>query len=275
MIAKVEIKNNKVKLGFVIFYNYICKRESSNLFLNYILMKKHILGLYLVVLALYFFPNTLNAQEDSNVGFSIAESFTFGFKIGPNSSNLNTDWNEYTAHRLGISTGLNVEYAVLSDLLIVSVEGIYHTKGSRKNALQYVLSYNSPLQDGDITKSNLRLQTIEIPLLIHFQLSNSVKNRFYIGGSTDFILKANSIIEENHYVASELMGSDITKSNITERFKNNDYGMIVGTSINFDLSPLTILIDLRYRSGLSNLNNVSGFTPFNSNTVSLMLGVGF
>jgi len=103
--------------------------------------------------------------------------------------------------------------------------------------------------------------------------------RLYIGPSYNY----------NAYVYGRQTGSAFGYNfdqtyEVTNDFKPHDFGVVVGTGLQFDVKFATLLVDARYRHGLSkavntrgsSVNSVSPLTNTSSiSDVALMVGLGF
>ncbi|WP_169315236.1 porin family protein [Bernardetia litoralis] len=103
--------------------------------------------------------------------------------------------------------------------------------------------------------------------------------RFYIGPSYNY----------NAYVYSRQTGSAYGYNfdqtfEVTNDFSPHDFGVIVGTGLQFDVKFATLLLDARYRHGLSKAirtrgNSVNSVAPLSNasgiSDVAFMVGLGF
>ncbi|WP_375559267.1 porin family protein [Bernardetia sp. OM2101] len=103
--------------------------------------------------------------------------------------------------------------------------------------------------------------------------------RLYIGPSYNY----------NAYVYSRQTGSAYGYNfdqtfEVTNDFSPHDFGVVVGTGLQFDVKFATLLVDARYRHGLSKSirtrgNGVNSVTPLSNTSsisdIALMVGLGF
>lgn len=107
-----------------------------------------------------------------------------------------------------------------------------------------------------------RLSNVQANLLSYFKLPvlSVYEPKFFIGPSFDFNVHATDNVEGVSF------GRPIkARYDATNNFKPMDIGLIVGTGVDFDLKWATLMLDVRYRHGLSDINNkygMSGNAPF-------------
>ncbi|MGM0635421.1 MAG: porin family protein [Bacteroidota bacterium] len=169
-----------------------------------------------VLFALIVLPISVVAQDGS----------AFGIKGGLNLTNFYADEPDDTNLRTGLNLAIYSRSSIIEDLLFLQAEFGYTSKGSKV--------------EGSLGEANLGLSYLELPVVASIGFADLV----YIdgGGYVSYLLDANVSGETNSgYSFSE----DISTSN----FKDFDYGLAVGASVN--LSP--IVIGARYYYGLQNI----------------------
>jgi hypothetical protein len=122
-----------------------------------------------------------------------------------------------------------------------------------------------------------------VPLILNIRpnvMSEKLSPRISIGYSFDFIL--NAISKDNVEVASSpynILLSDRQKENVSPSFSNFNMGPVLGLGMDFKSDKHTFLIDVRYKIGISEINNMGGLTtingerPFSVNTLTVTFGI--
>lgn len=147
--------------------------------------------------------------------------------------------------------------------------------------------YNS-LSDasGTLTGSaRYTLNNVQTNLVFGFKLPvlSVYEPRFIIGPSFDFNVHATEY--RSGATNATGIGSSVTvkrRIDVTDDFKPMDIGLVVGGQVMFDIDFANLLIDARYRHGMSNINN--NMTSRNllgqpgvlqTSGLSFMVGLGF
>jgi Outer membrane protein beta-barrel domain len=129
--------------------------------------------------------------------------------------------------------------------------------------------------------NTIRLHNIQTNLLFGIKLPvlSVYEPKVFFGPSFDFNFHAS-----DRYVGPALNGGTstvYTMRDVTNNFKAMDIGFIFGTQVEFDVKFANLLVDIRYRHGLTQMNNnrttsnMLGGRAINSAGLSLMLGLGF
>lgn len=236
-------------------------------------------SLILILIFLFFTIPIVKAQESSEGGLSI----DYGVKVGLVSSDFTSDFQklESTESRTSFSAGLFTNIKI-TNLLGVSVEALYVQEGTMRINPDYIYKESRVSPEGssltiDRVNSNIIMHNFEVPLLVNLYLGdNDYNSRIYVGGSFDYIysVSAKNLISyssgEEAYVLSDRKTDVVTSS-----FKEYNIGAIVGAGISYDI----ITVDIRYKFGMMNVNNLATFNYRNSykedfSTNVLMISVG-
>jgi len=110
---------------------------------------------------------------------------------------------------------------------------------------------------------------IQVPLLLRVtpanMLTNSNAKVFFNGGVYEgFVLKSQALVKAN----DAIVGTDIT-----DKTKNNDFGVVFGGGVEFPFRSMMLQFDLRYDMGLTKITNQSD--NFQTKALSLTMGVRF
>lgn len=125
-----------------------------------------------------------------------------------------------------------------------------------------------------------RLHNVQTNLLFGIKLPvlSVYEPKVFFGPSFDFNFHASE-----RYVGAARTGTGTvyTMRDVTNNFKAMDIAFVFGGQVEFDVKFANLLVDLRYRHGLTQMNNnptssnTLGGGAVNSAGLSLMLGLGF
>jgi hypothetical protein len=137
-------------------------------------------------------------------------------------------------------------------------------------------NWNGSARNGIMT---YRLHNVQTNLLFGIKLPvlSVYEPKVFFGPSFDFNFHASE-----RYVGQSINGTSTvyTMRDVTNNFKAMDIGFIFGGQVEFDVKFANLLVDVRYRHGLTQMNNnrisnTLGGGAVNSAGLSLMLGLGF
>jgi hypothetical protein len=128
-----------------------------------------------------------------------------------------------------------------------------------------------------------RLHNLQTNLLAGIKLPvlSVYEPKVFMGPSFDFNMHASE-----RYVGPSRFNTNsatpiYSMRDVTNDFKSMDIGLIFGGQVEFDVKFANLLVDLRYRHGLTQINNnrtslnTWGGTAIRTSGLSLMLGLGF
>lgn len=216
----------------------------------------------------------INAQSNSGYGGAILNNAMIGGKFSLNYGFIHQ--NGFSNIKQGYSAGVLFNYQII-DLISISTEPTYKQKGAKDIDLLLLYSENSPFMDRNYITTDLVLKTIEIPVFVNIYLplsGNSFRTKILLGSTFDYIIEG-EIYNTTEKVVDESVHEIYDKSIITERIKQYDIGAIGGIGADFDLNLFILSVDLRYRYGFSNLNNVVKHDEFGISSISINFGVSF
>jgi hypothetical protein len=149
-----------------------------------------------------------------------------------NYGDANSAMTDYKKSANGIQAGASFQAGITPSLSLVS-ELYFMKKGGKLKA-------NNPLSSSE---SNLRLNTIELPVLARFHFG-----KFYVnaGPSIAYNISGSSKIED--------VSTKLSFTNSTEGFKRFDAGVQMGGGIEFPFKQRRIALDMRYNYGLTNVS---------------------
>lgn len=210
------------------------------------------------------------------IGKTHAQRLLIGAKGGINYGSIATNTTYYEL-KSGSSSGLYFEFIPGSFPLSLALETNYLTYGAEEIEEALIFDeaeiLNNYLFNQYYKSTNISFTAIDVPMLIklNLHLKAGVSASLYGGSSFTYILNANAIQEY------EMIIDQTTVSNfdITERVAESAYTGIVGIGGIFDIDPLALTFDVRYRIGLTDLNNYYGKADFKSHSVHVMLGLAY
>lgn len=209
-----------------------------------------------------------------------AQDIKFGLKGSFLGSSFSSSDDGIYSYRPGYSIGGYFQYTII-EMLGVSVEPAFAKKGANEFDANNLYDPYSPIfYDGttaiEYKRHDISVSVVELPVLCHFNLNIGGDNRIrlFAGPSIDFITKATHYKTRANPLASDSSEEIKSSSEITERFPYVDYGMQAGVGFDMDLEPVGISIELKYRYGFSDVNNVKGKPSMNSHNFGITVGVG-
>lgn len=236
--------------------------------LNQVVFTKAILLLFCVSSAL--------AQEES-IG-----SFKFGAKAGAVISRFDNA-QPHTSERLGLTIGAVVEYGI-NDMLSVQAEPAYLQQGGK-----FVrFSDNTRFGDYDafnsfyVTNANVTIHTIDLPVLAKFWLpfGKEVNANVVLGPSASYRISANEKFERTYHYNQTFTTANGTEE-VTSDYEKISYAVTAGVGGEVSLGERRVLIDLRYKYGITpvkksfsyiDINDVQG--DLTSDSFYLTIGFG-
>jgi hypothetical protein len=242
--------------------------------------RKNLLKIALSLIFVVFALVNTQAQQDD-------KPLTYGFRIGTNSSGFTQNYEVFTQSKLGFTGGGFIEYQPIK-MAGISIEVNYSQQGAYHFDPNYIYT-PAELSDGtNKIYSDIKLQTIEVPLLFNFRplTEGNITPVFSLGFAFDYILSASSnnwvsITDANNFTYTL---PTTNKEDVSSRFQSYNYGPVGGLGIDFIEKQIKYSIGVRYSIGLNDidnsayLNNVtSNYYRFHysSNTLSVLIGIGF
>lgn len=223
--------------------------------------------------------NLLMVLMACNVITLTAQDMKFGIKTSLLGSSFSTPENGLYNFRLGYSIGGFFQYNFL-DNLGVSIEPAFAKKGANKFDAYIIYDPYSPIfWDGttpiEYSQHAISMTVIELPVLGQFIMGKGGNGvRIMAGPSIDFISKVIHTKSRINPLASDSSEEIESSGDVTERFKYVDYGMQAGVGFDMELDPVDISVELKYRFGFSDINNVKGKTSLRNQNFGITLGIG-
>jgi Outer membrane protein beta-barrel domain len=150
-----------------------------------------------------------------------------------NYGEANSAMTDYKKSANGIQAGASFQAGITPGFSLVS-ELYFMKKGGKLKA-------NNPLSSSE---SNLRLNTIELPVLARFHFG-----KFYVnaGPSIAYTISGDNKIDD--------LSTKLLFENSNQGFKRFDAGVQMGGGVEFPFKQRRIALDMRYNYGLTNVSN--------------------
>jgi opacity protein-like surface antigen len=214
------------------------------------------------ILLFVFFSVEVMAQEDASTSSSVG--LRYGARIGATVSNF-SNAQPHTSSKLGFTIGAVVEYG-LSDKFSVQTEPAYMQQGG-----QYI-RFNDDTRFGDFslfsvstTSSKVTAHYIDLPILAKYTLApigNFTPNAV-LGGSAGYLLKASDSFERTYHYSQSYFTVHGTQ-NVSSEFEKLQVGITAGIGGEVSLGSKRLLIDFRYRYGITNAKKSFSYIDLNS-----------
>ncbi len=171
----------------------------------------------------------------------------------------------HTGVRAGTTAGIFGNYGI-NEKLSLQLEANYLQQGGSfvryfdENALQTegILYYASA------TSSNITLHNIEIPLLAQYELTGGegFSAKLFAGPSYARTIAAWEKYERSGTLrATGLLGTASGEENVTSEYQSGQFGAVAGMAFEVPMGDKAIVVDLRYRYGISTAKK--GFSHVN------------
>jgi hypothetical protein len=215
---------------------------------------------------------------------------TFGARLGVNSSGFTQNYEVFTNKKTGFLVGGFVEFhpikmAGISLDLNYAQQGAYHFDPN----YIYTPAELNPVNNTRKVFTDIQLNTLTIPVLFNFRpvTEGNITPVLSLGIAFDFILSATANNWISLYDPTTALYRTLpttNKENISSRFKNFNYGPVAGIGIDFAEKNIKYSFGLRYSLGLNDIDNSAVLNNvvsnsyrfhFSSNTLSVLVGVGF
>lgn len=199
---------------------------------------------------------------------------------------------------VGLKTGLSVNDFRLNGDADFFIRGRGLAKRAGGQALAFARYYMTDWVYGEIeagwaqTAASLnyrngfivyRLNNIQSNLLFGFKLPilSVYEPKVYIGPSFDFNMHATEYVAGTTPYSAGLGVPIKRRTDVTNSFKSMDIAWIVGGQVDFDVKFARLILDVRYRHGMTNINNkmtstnVLGARSLETSGLVFQVGLGF
>jgi hypothetical protein len=208
-------------------------------------MTHKILSLTYLLLLLLAGGKTM-AQDDQPTGLR------FGVRVGGSISSFGKT-QPYTSEKAGLTAGLVVEYS-LSEKFSVQTEPAYLQQGG-----QYVrFSDNTRFGDANnifavyTTASKVTAHYVDLPLMAKYKLPviGNFSPNIVLGGSAGYLIDATDKFERTYSYEQTFFTVHRSES-ISSEFEKFQFGAVAGLGGEVSLGSKRLLIDFRYRYGVT------------------------
>lgn len=209
------------------------------------------------------FVSVISLLFYTSVSFGQDNPLHYGVKLGIANSNMAKNFQNTENSRIGFTGGVFASYD-LKKAFSASLEILY---------LQQGVTNTLPLTTKDYpTSTNICFNTIEAPLLFIYNPRDmeGITPRFFAGHSFGYIINAIATNREQFDVAP--VKYFFTKEDVTSKFNNLDFGVIVGMGIGFKAGSHNLIFDVRYKFGYTNINT-SAFDKYSNNALTITAGL--
>ena len=244
-----------------------------NLYNKLIMMKKYFKFLLLGSMLLIMTPvQSVFAQTEESTGVNDA-TLRIGPKVGMSSSAFAVDNENITDSKKGLIVGGFAQYKLL-EFLTLQGELLYQQQGAA-NVNQQNIDANTTIFQ-NILQHNIDLPVMAI-LTVPGYASDSPLIPYFSAG-VDYTQNIKTYaINKTKYTYDD--GSSYRTSSYTDvsnMYKQNDIGALFGMGFLMKTESWMYTLDIRYRFGLTNINNFRPDNPgndFTTNVLSVSVGV--
>ena len=248
-----------------------------------------------------FFNQSLAQEEGGQSSSSSDSKISWGLKFGLNRASF-TDhngttfsgpdqgkrssqkpWDQGYSSTYGYSAGVYVAYQV-NEHFSISGKAAYTVLDFDQINESILFDTDGPMFSAshlDYTQTHLNLQNIEgvVKFNVYPFSFESVKPKLYAGYSASFMINADANTERTS-TGDAAMQPQTTSvhHDVTDRFAYFNHAVVLGIGVDFDAEIMFIKglsIDLDYKYGVNNINNVTNYQAFSTNTLELVLGLKF
>jgi hypothetical protein len=184
-------------------------------------------------------------------------TISIGAKVG-------ASFNQFTqpGTMIGFNGGAFAKYTV-TNFLNARIEVLYSQQGGgRQNYFDQLIPLLDPANVSSVTYVNpfVVFNNVEVPLIAEFGLpelsGGTIVPKFLVGGSYAFAVSAFEH-HTKHYEFNDGSSVDFgyKKENVGSTYKQNQWSMMFGIGIDYNLGKRVFSTDIRYRQGLTQLND--------------------
>lgn len=239
----------------------------------------------LLCFGLLTIPIGVQAQFMDNLAYGPIASLTI--------SKFTND-QPHTGANIGFAAGGFARYQVL-DFLYAELDIMYMQQGGTRLTVEDMSIYNNGIARKTMT-SQVALHYLEIPALARFDAaeflgwSPSIKP-FAIAGPAlgvklgawdrrDITYELTRTVSNGIYGEVPVTVTTVDQENVSKEYETINFGVYVGGGGEIDLNGRTLMLDLRYRFGITpvnktynELNRVANADDFRTNVIALTVGL--
>jgi hypothetical protein len=235
-------------------------------------LKRSIRAIATAVFAVVLTSGAAFAQEDGSAESSSESKLMIGFKSGINLSDIRTgsDTDYFDETSTGKNFGPQIHAFVRYDF--TKWVGAELELGWTQNSFNIETGRTNTFRTNNFQAN--ALMNVRIPAISVYH------PRFFFGPSYNY----NAYSYQRMTGASEYGPYNIDQTvEVTNLFNGSDFGVIVGAGLQFDLKFANLLLDARYRHGITQLRNTGGISTnalalpnsFRMSDFAITAGLGF
>jgi hypothetical protein len=242
-------------------------------------MKRNYLNYLKIIPIGLCFLLSMSAHAQDNASGS---SLTFGLKAGAAISTFSHE-QPHAGAKFGYTAGgfANYSFGTVS----LQLEANYLQQGGTLFTYYDETRFGAESNFFTVNQkhSNVTLHNIEVPLLFSVALpAQGFTPRIYAGPSVAFTIYAEDNFEKTGKTYNDLIVTAYGKDNVTSTYEFFQVGAVGGLGVSIPMGDLKLLIDARYRYGITPARQSYSYISLNqteqsirTHTLSFTVGIGF
>lgn len=203
-----------------------------------------------------------------------AQDIKFGAKAGYLEGTLAVEDGEWQSVSPGYEIGLFGQYNIM-DILGVSFEPVFSRQGSFDFDPINIYHEDSPKLDFEYKDQKLFISKIEFPVLAQLNMDMGMDVRLFAGPSFDYISKVTHYTwRDQASIDDDFIYEISNKSEVTERFQYWNYAAVIGVGTDFEVGPVDLRVDVKYKHGFNDINVVQYKPSIYTRYLGVTVGVG-
>mgnify|MGYP006291789095 CR=1 FL=1 len=211
---------------------------------------------------------SLNAQDVGDMHYGGKGGLTF--------SSFAIDYEDFTDMKTAYAMGGYFTYQV-HDMVAAGAEIYYLQHGAVNFPAALLYPYYPTASLPDYTNITLHSMDFQVLANIIPDAGGDMIPRFVVGGAYSVLMHARANNLRFHYDNGDYpIVAMKSYDNVTSTFKQYDFAAVAGAGFDMEMSDLLISLDVKYRFGLSCINENEFFEgmDFTGNTFMITVGVG-
>lgn len=207
-------------------------------------------------------------------------TISYGAKAGVAVSTFSNE-QPHTGERIGYTLGGFVTYA-LSPEFTIQGELNYLQQGGTLLTYTDETRFGAPYNFATVhqTHSRVTLHNLEVPVLAQYKVPFfDLPVKVYAGPSIAYTLKATDNFERTGYTTTQLIVTATGKEDVTSQYQSFQFGVIGGFGIYVPVGEKSLVVDFRYRYGITPARSDYSYITLNNteesirtNTLSFTVG---
>jgi hypothetical protein len=173
-----------------------------------------------------------------------------------------------------------------NDIFGVQAELMYAPKGGEGTAAGQIVFYpenDNPRPAFFNGTVSADLDYVEIPVMAVLELEASESGKLRVRGLAGFTLGFNVHAQSRLEGTAEIRMQDTSKrrysvdqtEDIGSRVKGQEFGLIFGGAVYYDIGKMDFLVESRWERGLTTIDNTTLYRDVRTSNVSLMFGLSY